>query len=126
MKLKRFFRFVYIDEVLLKAIKAYFGGVGNIYLKGDAIQFKVQSIKYFEKIIAHFEQNPLITVKIVSYQLFKQGVEMIKRKEHLTTEGLNKLISIKASINRGLFTPQTLIRCVQRHRPKIDNRTLHP
>ena len=27
---------------------------------------------------------------------------MIKRKEHLTTEGLNKLISIKASINRGL------------------------
>ena len=44
----------------------------------------------------------LITVKRVSYQLFKQGVEMIKRKEHLTTEGLNKLISIKASINRGL------------------------
>ena len=87
------------DEVLLKA---YFGGVGNIYLKGDTIQFKVQSIKYFEKIIAHFEQNPLITVKRVSYQLFKQGVEMIKRKEHLTTEGLNKLISIKASINRGL------------------------
>jgi hypothetical protein len=34
--------------------------------------------------------------------LFKQAVELIERGEHLTTEGLNKLVSIKASMNRGL------------------------
>ena len=89
------------DEALLKAIKAYFG-VGNLYLNRDGIEFKVQSIKDLEKIIAHFEQNPLITIKWVSYQLFKQGFEIIKRKEHLTTEGLNKLIALRASMNLGL------------------------
>jgi len=90
------------DEALLKAIKAYFG-VGNLYLNRDGIEFKVQSIKDLEKIIAHFEQNPLITIKWVSYQLFKQGFEIIKRKEHLTTEGLNKLIAPKSLNEFGLI-----------------------
>ena len=31
--------------------------------------------------------------------LFKRATDVIKLKEHLTTEGLKKLVSIKASIN---------------------------
>ena len=34
--------------------------------------------------------------------LFKKAIDVIKLKEHLTTEGLKKLVSIKASINWGL------------------------
>ncbi len=54
-----------------------------------------------------------MTNKWADYQLFKRGVEFIDRGEHLTTVGLNKLVSIKASMNRGLsdklkkyFSPQ--------------------
>jgi hypothetical protein len=34
--------------------------------------------------------------------LFKQVVDLMKRKEHLTKEGLNKIVSIKSSLNNGL------------------------
>lgn len=43
-----------------------------------------------------------MTKKWADFVLFKQAVELIERGEHLTTEGLNKLVSIKASMNRGL------------------------
>ena len=41
----------------------------------------------------------MITQKWSDYQLFKQAFELIKRKEHLTTEGLNKIVGIKAMMN---------------------------
>ena len=34
--------------------------------------------------------------------LFKQAFELVRCKEHLTKEGLKKLISIKAALNKGL------------------------
>jgi hypothetical protein len=43
----------------------------------------------------------LITKKRADYLLFKQVLELIKTKEHLTQEGLEKLVAIKASINIG-------------------------
>jgi len=45
---------------------------------------------------------PLITQKRSDYELFKQAVELMKQKEHLTEEGLRKLVAIKASMNKGL------------------------
>jgi len=89
------------DEAILNAIKGYFG-VGRVYLRGDVAEFKVRSVKYFEKIFVHFEQNPLITKKSEDYLLFKKGVEIIKRKEHLSSTGLNKIIALRASMNKGL------------------------
>jgi len=36
-------------------------------------------------------------------QLFKQAVELVERKEHLTPEGLKKkIVSIRAVLNKGL------------------------
>ena len=34
--------------------------------------------------------------------MFKSVVEMVNAKEHLTIEGIHKIVSNKASINRGL------------------------
>lgn len=52
--------------------------------------------------IKHFDKYPLITFKLADYLLFKEVVGMIKLKEHLTKDGLDKIVAIKASINRGL------------------------
>lgn len=83
-------------------IKASFGGVGNISNVKDSIKYRVTSIKDLTVIIDHFDKYPLITQKRVDYELFKQAFYLISRKEHLTKEGLEKLIVLKASINRGL------------------------
>jgi hypothetical protein len=34
--------------------------------------------------------------------LFKQVVEILERKEHLTSSGIRRLVEIKASMNLGL------------------------
>lgn len=44
----------------------------------------------------------MITQKLADYLLFKQVFELIKNKEHLTVEGLKKIVAIKASVNKGL------------------------
>ena len=50
----------------------------------------------------HFDKYPLISAKVVDYLLFKKCFNLIKLQEHLTEEGLLKLIGIKASLNLGL------------------------
>lgn len=55
-----------------------------------------------EILIKHFDEYPLITQKLSDYLLFKQAFELIKCKIHLTQEGLEKLVNIRASMNKGL------------------------
>lgn len=55
-----------------------------------------------EVILNHFDSYPLITQKLADYILFKQVVLLMKSKEHLTTEGLNKIVSLRAALKKGL------------------------
>jgi hypothetical protein len=91
------------DRILLESIKAFFG-VGNITKQGEAsFQYRVVgSVKELKVIIDHFDKYPLITQKWADYQLFKQAFELISRKEHLTKEGLYKILSLKSALNLGL------------------------
>lgn len=78
-------------------------GVGEIYKsRSDLYEFKVSSIKDTSVIINHFDNYPLITQKFADYQLFKQAYDVIINKNHLTKEGLAKLVSLKASMNLGI------------------------
>jgi hypothetical protein len=89
----------------LAAARAWGCGAGEIRNCGkDAIQYQVSSSStpVEDVIINPFEKFPLITQKWADYQLFKQAVELIKCKKHLTIEGLHKIVSIRATINKGL------------------------
>lgn len=93
------------DLALLYQIQSYFDGIGNIIEKSgkDTSQFYVSSIKQINSvIIPHFEKYPLITKKFADYKLFKQALELMQSKEHLTEAGFRKIIEIKASMNWGL------------------------
>lgn len=83
---------------------ASFFGVGKITKAGkDSITYRVRSVKdIVQVIIPHFDQYRLITQKYAYYVRFKQAVELMKDKKHLTSEGLLNIISIKASLNLGL------------------------
>lgn len=48
-----------------------------------------------------------MTQKLKDYQLFKKAYNIILNKEHLTPEGIEKLLNLKNSINRGL-SPELL------------------
>lgn len=89
------------DKELLDRIREFFT-VGNVNVGKNNCDFRVSSIKNLELIIKHFDSYPLISQKFSDYQLFKLAFYLIKEKAHLTEEGLNKIISIKSSINLGL------------------------
>jgi len=90
------------DLVLLESIKSFLG-VGNITNGGkDMIQFRVRVLKDLTAVINHFDKYPLITQKFADYQLFKQVVDLKNCKEHFTSEGLQKIVNLKASMNWGL------------------------
>ena len=53
-------------------------------------------------LLDHLSNYPLITKKQADFKLFKEALDLMSRQEHLTPEGLLKIVNIKASMNKGL------------------------
>ena len=62
----------------------------------------MSSPKDLKVIVDHISKYPLITQKWAGYLLFRQILNIICGKEHLSLEGLYKIVEIKASMNKGL------------------------
>jgi len=115
------------DLMILQEIQTYFG---TGYIRNDLnnkVKFKVESVKdIVNKVIPHFDKYPLITQKLADYLLFRDVVNMMINKEHLTKKGLNKIVSIKAVINLGLpaelqaYFPDV----IPTFRPRVENKTV--
>ena len=90
------------DRIILEHLQSYFG-VGDISDSGsNAVKFRVRSIQGSKVILKHFDKYPLITNKRYDYLLWRQALMIIDRKEHLTEEGLRRIVAIKAAMNLGL------------------------
>lgn len=99
------------DAILLNQIKTFFGvGTINVRKKNNQVIYTVGGVKdLVEVIIPHFLKYPLLTQKWQDFVLFKLAVDLINQKEHLTMVGLRKIVSIRASMNKGLT--ETLLEC---------------
>lgn len=87
---------------MLDRIQAYFG-VGEVYkAERNVYRYMVRTPKDLDLIINHFDKYPLITQKRADYLLFKSAFELIKCKAHLTPDGLQEIVNIRASMNLGL------------------------
>ena len=53
-------------------------------------------------IIPFFKTHSLLSQKWADFLLFEKAVYLIKKGAHLTTSGLTSIVSIKASMNKGL------------------------
>jgi hypothetical protein len=93
------------EIILLRKIHTFFG-VGIITEREDRNMsyYSVQSLKdIVNVIIPHFDKYSLITKKKADYLLFKQAVNLLYfEKARTNIEGIIRIISIKASANKGL------------------------
>lgn len=92
------------DSALLYKIQSFFG-VGKIRINTnkEMLVYSVLAIADLKNvIIPHFNKYPLLTQKRADFELFKLAVDINDRKEHLTVQGLYKLLGIRASMNKGL------------------------
>jgi hypothetical protein len=107
------------DIDLLYKIQEYFEGVGSITISKERCIFMANGHSDIVKVILpHFDAYPLITrsfglpsaaaggdrgQKLSDYLLFRKAVlDFIQYKKHLTLEGLEGLVAIRASMNLGL------------------------
>ena len=120
------------DLDLLKLIQAYFEGAGRIGKeRNGCCDYTIGSLSQIAgKIIPHFNKYSLKTNKYSDYLLFKEVVMMMLNGEHLTAEGLQKIINIRASLNKGLTPllaeafPNTIV--LSRSPLPLNNAKLHP
>ena len=91
------------DITILKLIIKNLG-VGRINYKhgSTSVQLDVGSLHEIETLIAFFDKYSLVSKKKADFHLFKEIINIIKMKEHLTDEGLEKIVALKASMNLGL------------------------
>lgn len=94
------------DLPLLESIKTHFNEVGTIHISSEECVYKVRSLKDVLFIISHFSKYPLITQKQADYLLFKQIIDKLVNKQHLTFTGRrlrrHEITNISASMNLGL------------------------
>lgn len=93
------------DLPLLQLIQEYFGGIGRIHEdpKKARAEFRVSSLEeLITVILPHFNTYSLITKKQANFLLFREILLLKNNKEHLTKEGLQKLVNLRATLNLGL------------------------
>lgn len=70
----------------------------------EAGDFKVLSIADLnKKIIPFFSEYQLQGVKALNFADFRSVAQIMEIKGHLTSEGLEQILSIKKGMNRGRF-----------------------
>ena len=91
------------DKALLECIRST-TKVGNIYYKprDKTYRWKVSNLNELSNvIIPHLTNHPLITQKRADFELFTKIVDIIKRKHHFNSYGLQEIVNLKASLNIG-------------------------
>ena len=90
------------DVQLLYALKQFFGcGVVRVN-HGDRMAYRVRKLEHLkERIVPFFEQHPLHSKKWIDFLKFRKALMLMDRGEHLTPEGVGKIRSVAASMNRG-------------------------
>lgn len=92
------------DLSILEGLKDFFGvGILNTRENKGVTSFSVTKINdLMNVVIPHFSNFPLQTQKKVDFDIWVKIVELISKKEHLTTEGVMKIFSLRSALNKGL------------------------
>lgn len=90
------------DVQLLYALKNFFGCGVVRQNHGDRMAYRVRGVEHLlERVIPFFERHPLKTRKQVDFLKFRKILLRIKRNEHLTLEGIEKIRHIASEMNTG-------------------------
>src|SRR5204863_8221313 len=91
------------DLFLLLQLQQIFGGIGSISKNQNMLIYYISKLSDLNNVIKpHFQKYSLLTQKAADFILFKEVVKLMNNKEHLSIEGIQKIISIKSSMNLGI------------------------
>jgi len=90
------------DLLLFKVIQEYLGYGNLVEEKIEVVRLKVENFKLiWEQVLPFFTNNPLQSSKKLNFNDFCSACDIIKKKAHLTEEGIIALKAIKSEMNTG-------------------------
>ena len=90
------------DVQILHALKRHFGCGVVRRNHAERMCYRVRGVKHLnERVIPFFEQHPLKTRKNVEFRKFRRILRLMAAGGHLDDEGIEKIRSIAAQMNRG-------------------------
>jgi hypothetical protein len=92
------------NYLMLLRINEYFGNIGRIVLENTSNVFRLEihGLKNCLIVRDHFFKYPLLTYKLVYFQLWSLIIDLMLNKKHLTREGLLLIVALKALFPKGL------------------------
>lgn len=117
------------DIDILYKIQKFFG-LGKITYTQKVARYAVFSIQDIIIILNHFDKYPLQSAKQRDFYLWKECINLILNKDHLTKKGLEKIVSYKCAMNfsksDNLILSFPNIISIKKPVLNINNRSLNP
>lgn len=90
---------------ILEQIKEVFGGSIGHSKSQETYYYSSVSFGSAKKVVNYFDHFNLLSSKHINYLKWRDVYRLVQRKEHLTQNGINKILKIKSSMNS--FAMQT-------------------
>lgn len=95
------------DPELIKILSKFLAG-GVIVKRKDYFNFTVKNLASIsEKVIPFFSKYNLQGKKLEAFNLWKQAADLMSRKAHTTTEGLNDIKKLKLLMHNRVISEET-------------------
>ena len=94
------------DVAILEQLQKFFGFGQVTTNHGDRKELRIRGLKQLAEVATFFRQHPLRTVKRSSFDCFAEVIAMMKRGDHLTEKGLERIRVLASRMNRGAQNPQ--------------------
>jgi hypothetical protein len=95
------------EKAFIQHLPTYFDlggdkiGIKNIYFDINSARFEVVKFSDItDKIIPFFEKHSILGKKKLDFLDFQQAAQIIKCKDHLTSEGFQQILDLKARMNK--------------------------
>ena len=112
------------DIQVLYALKKFFGCGVVRKNHDDRYELRIRKRDCLKRVVEFFEKHPLKTKKNVDFKKFRRILLLMDRGEHLTKEGLVKILEIAIEMNTG--NHERLLETLREIRRGLDEDTVHP
>ena len=112
------------DVQVLYALKKFFGCGVVCRNHDDRYELRIRKLDCLKRVVEFFEKYPLKTKKNIDFKKFRRILLLMERGEHLTKEGLIKILEIAIEMNTG--NHQRLEETLREIKRGLDEDTVHP
>jgi len=89
------------DKQVLHALKRFFRSGVVRRNHEDRWELRIRKLEQLRRLVDFFERHPLKTKKQVDFKRFAKVIRMMERGDHLTREGLIRILEVTCRMNRG-------------------------